>query len=251
VSEDARLKVFVVYAHPEPRSFGRALLDRGTAELRGAGHEVAVSDLYAMGFNPVASAADFTVRRFPDALHYDREQRFAVEHDAVAPDIAIEMEKLEWCDILILQFPLWWFSVPAMLKGWIDRVFLNGRAYGGGRRYDAGGYRGRRAMVTTTTAAYPPMVGPAGLLGSLDVILWPIHNGTLAYAGFAVLPPFVGHAVAWIDDAGRAAVLDGYAACMRDIAAAEPLFFHPLADFGPDWTLRDGVEPRTAGQRRP
>jgi putative NADPH-quinone reductase len=126
------VNVLVVFAHPEPRSFGRALLDRGVAELERAGHDVVVSDLYAMGFNPIASADDFAQRRFPDALHYDREQKYAVQHGGIADDIAAEVEKLVACELLILQFPLWWFSVPAILKGWIDRVFRNGVAYGSG-----------------------------------------------------------------------------------------------------------------------
>ena len=87
-----------------------------------------------MKFNPVATEADFTQRRFPDALQYDREQKFAHQHDAFAPDIQAEIDKLLWCDLLILQFPLWWFSVPAIMKGWIDRVFVNGVVDGTGRR---------------------------------------------------------------------------------------------------------------------
>lgn len=62
------MKILIVFAHPEPRSFGRALLDRSMATLTDCGHEVVVSDLYAMGFNPVATGDDFTQRRFPDAL---------------------------------------------------------------------------------------------------------------------------------------------------------------------------------------
>ncbi|MGQ3028653.1 MAG: NAD(P)H-dependent oxidoreductase, partial [Ferrovibrionaceae bacterium] len=124
------MKVLTVFAHPEPQSFGHALLERGTGTLRAAGHEVEVSDLYAMNFNPVATGADFTTRRFPSALQYDREQKQASQDRTFAPDIQTELDKLIWCDLLILQFPLWWFSVPAMMKGWIDRVFVNGTVYG-------------------------------------------------------------------------------------------------------------------------
>ena len=63
------------------------------------------------------------------------------------------MDKLFWCDALILQFPLWWFSLPAMLKGWVDRVFASGgRIYGGGKWYDRGVFAGKRwrtALVAT------------------------------------------------------------------------------------------------------
>lgn len=79
------MKLFIVFAHPEPRSFGAALLNQSIETLNAQGHQVVVSDLYAMGFNPVASVADFTERRFPDVLHYDREQKYAHEHNAFLP----------------------------------------------------------------------------------------------------------------------------------------------------------------------
>ena len=167
------MKAFIVFAHPEPQSYGSSLLRTAGHTLRQRGHEVVVSDLYAMGFNPVASANDFLERRFPEQLHYDREQKHAVEHSAFAPDIQAEIDKLLWCDLLILQFPLWWFSVPAMMKGWIDRVFVNGVAYGKGRRFDAGGLKGRKGMLALTTACYSEMAEPDGLLAEFISIYGP------------------------------------------------------------------------------
>jgi NAD(P)H dehydrogenase (quinone) len=244
------MKVLIVFAHPEPQSFGHALLDRGVHALREAGHEVAVSDLYAMGFNPVASAADFTQRRFPDALQYDREQKHASAHQAFTSDIQVEIDKLRECDMLILQFPLWWFSTPAILKGWIDRVFVNGLVYGSGRRFDAGGMKGRRAMVSVTTACYPDMVEPDGLLAHLDINLWHLQHGTLAYAGFDVLPPFAAWSIHYTTPQKRAEYLETYAQRLRAIESEAPMPMHPLADFGSDWRLKPGIEPRTRGHRR-
>lgn len=244
------MKVFIVYAHPEPRSFGRRLLERGVAGLEAAGHEITVSDLYAMGFNPVAGPADFHERRFPERLHYDREQKYAQEHAAFSADIQAEIDKLTACDLLVLQFPLWWFSVPAMLKGWIDRVFVNGLVYGKGRRFDTGGMRGRRAMVAMSTACYPQMMAGDGLLGALDINLWHLQHGTLAYAGFEVLPPFVAWSVQYASDEQRAAYLHDYEERMRHVDQLSPMPMHRLAEFGPDWRLQAGIEPRTAGHRR-
>jgi NAD(P)H dehydrogenase (quinone) len=239
------MKVFIVFAHPEPKSFGKALLDRSVETLARGGHEVVVSDLHAMAFNPVASAADFSQRRFPEALQYDREQKHAHAHDAFSPDIDREIAKLLWCDLLILQFPLWWFSVPAIMKGWIDRVFVNGVVYGSGRRFDTGGLAGRKGMLVTTTACLPGMVEPDGLLGSLDAILWPLNHGTLAYAGLRVLPTLASWSVHYTTPAQRAAYLDDYQRVLERIDAVEPLATHPLADFAPDWRLKPGIEPRT------
>lgn len=244
------MNVFIVFAHHEPRSFGGALLQRSLDALRSCGHEVRVSDLHAMAFNPIASAADFTQRRFPDALQYDREQKFAHEHEAFAPDIRAELDKLLWCDCLILQFPLWWFSVPAMLKGWIDRVFVNGVVYGKGRRMDTGGMKGRKAMLAITTGCYAEMVAPDGLLGDLHVNLWHLHSGTLAYAGFDVLPPYTAWSIHYAGDEQRRSCLDAYAERMTRLEHTTPMFFHPLADFGPGWRLRPELAPRAVGQRR-
>lgn len=245
------MNVLIVYAHPEPLSFNRALLERSRAVLQEQGHEVVVSDLYAMKFNPVASADDFTERRFPDALQYDREQKFAHEHAAFAPDIQSEIDKLLACELLVLQFPLWWFSVPAILKGWIDRVFVNGVVYGKGRRFDTGGLRGRRALVSTSTACYPDMVAPDGLLADLNVNLWHLQHGTLAYAGFEVLAPFAAWSIHYTTPERRADYLDAYARRLRGIAQEAPMPSHALSEFGADWRLKPGIAPRTAGHRRP
>jgi NAD(P)H dehydrogenase (quinone) len=242
------MKILIVYAHHEPQSFNAAMLQCSRETLLAEGHEVRVSDLYAMNFNPVASDADFTERRFPTMLQYDREQKYAHEHGAFAADIQSELDKLLWCDFLILQFPLWWFSVPAILKGWIDRVFVNGVVYGKGRRMDSGGLKGRRAMLTVSTGCYPDMVSSGGLLGVLDVNLWHLHSGTLAYAGFEVLPPFMTWSIHYQDQAALQAYLADYSARLKGIEQAETLFFHPLADFGPDWRLKQGIAPRAVGQ---
>lgn len=244
------MKVLIVFTHPEPKSFGRRLLDASAAALEGAGHDVVVSDLYAMGFNPVASAADFSMRRFPQALYYDREQKHARQHNAFAADIQGEIDKLEWCDMFVLQFPLWWFSVPAIMKGWIDRVLANGVAYGGSQKLDRGGLRGRTGMLALTTNCYPSMADTNGLVGDMAVNLWPLQHGTLAFCGLRVLPPFIGWSIQSVDDATRNGYLDQYAARMRALERTKPLSFHSMSEFGPDWRLRPEIEPRTVGHHR-
>lgn len=246
------MKVLIVFAHPEPRSFGQALLDRSVQTLEASGHEVVVSDLYAMGFNPVATGQDFTQRRFPQALQYDREQKQASQRHGFTDDIQQEIDKVLACDLLILQFPLWWFSVPAIMKGWIDRVFANGTAYGSaGMRFDNGGLKGRRAMLAFTTGCFPGMMEPDGLLGQRDVILWHLQHGTFGYSGLQVLEPFIGWSIQYTDEAQRAEYLDQYAARLRSLEQEEPMPTHALSDFDADWRLRSEIQPRTAGHRRP
>jgi NAD(P)H dehydrogenase (quinone) len=241
------VKILIVHAHPERQSFNGRLREVAVATLTGQGHEVQVSDLYAMGWNPVASGDDFAERRFPDQLQYDREQKNAVAKGLFAPDVAAEIEKVVWCDVMILQFPLWWYSVPAIMKGWIDRVFANGLMYGAIGRFDQGGMRGKRAMVTTTTGAYPSMVGPAGMLVHLDAILWHLEYGTLAYSGFTVLERYVVNAVRYVDDQQRSDALASYADHLTRLDELDHLPTHLNAEFDPTFVLREDVGPRTPG----
>ncbi len=241
------MNVFIVYAHPEPRSFNGALLERSRAAFARLGDEVRVSDLYAMGFNPVPSGADFTDRSPADRLDYYAEQKRAYEAGTLADDIKAEIEKVAWCDLMILQFPLYWFSAPAILKGWIDRVFVPGFAFGGGAWYERGGLVGKRAMIATTMAAFPQMMAPDGINGLLEVNLWPIQNGVLAFCGFDVLAPFIANAVPYVDDARRARILDAYDNRLTGIAVERPLSFHRRDDFDARWKIKPDVEPRTVG----
>jgi NAD(P)H dehydrogenase (quinone) len=248
------MRVLIVYAHPEPRSFNGAMKDLAVETLRARGHEVTVSDLYAQGFNPVAGAWDFTSRANPDTLDIGTEQAHAAQSadkgGGFAPDVQAELDKLMAADFLLLQCPFWWYSVPAILKGWIDRVFAYGVAYDFGRTWDRGVFKGRRAMLSFTTSAPPSSQMQDGRNGDLERTLWPLHAGVLALCGYDVLKPFVAPAVRWVDAGTRAAILDRFAARLRGIEAETPLFFHRLEDFGPDGRLKPDIEPATPGQHR-
>lgn len=99
--------------------------------------------------------------------HYEPQSFNAALKDSavetLAEDIRLEVEKVQWCDRLILNFPIFWFSAPAILKGWIDRVFVSGRFYGGKRFYDQGGMRGKQAMLSVTLGGQPHMFGPEAI----------------------------------------------------------------------------------------
>ena len=87
------MNVLIVHAHPEPNSFTAALRDQAVDTLKAQGHEVQVSDLYAMNWNPVASAEDFSSRENPDYLVYALEQRLGVKSQSLAADIQQELDK--------------------------------------------------------------------------------------------------------------------------------------------------------------
>jgi NAD(P)H dehydrogenase (quinone) len=244
------MRVLIVYAHPEPASFNCAMKDLAADTLTAAGHSVTVSDLYGQNFNPVAGAHDFTTRADETRLDIGVEQANAAQTAGFAPDVQAEIDKLMAADFLILQFPFWWYSVPAMLKGWIDRVFAYGVAYDFGRTWDRGVFRGRRAMLAFTTSAPPTASFPDGRNGDLERTLWPLHAGVLALCGYDVLQPFVAHAVRWVDQARREAILAGYRQRLLQIEHDQPLFFQKLEDYGPDGRLKPDIEPATPGQHR-
>jgi NAD(P)H dehydrogenase (quinone) len=233
------MRVFIVHAHPEPMSFNGAMTKAATATLREAGHEVVVSDLYAMGFNPVSGRHNFRTVSNPDCFRQQAEEAYAAEHDGFAPELQREMDKLFWCDALILQFPLWWFGLPAILKGWIDRVFASGgRIYGGGKWYDRGVLAGRRAMCALTVGGPEPIYSEHGLNGPISTILFPINHGMLYFTGFSVVEPIVVHAPARKSETEREAELQRYCARVRDLQSAPLLVYPKLADYDERLVLR-------------
>lgn len=227
----ALMKVLIVHAHPEPRSFNSALKDSAVEQLSAAGHAVQVSDLHAMDWNPVASAADFGSRANPDYLVYALEQRHNFEAGTLAADIAGEIAKVQWCDLLLLNFPLYWFSEPAILKGWIDRVMVSGLFYGGKRIYDCGGMRGKRATATITLGGREQMFGPQAIHGEIHTLLRPLLQGTLGYCGFEVLPPFLAYHVPYVGAEARAQLLADYRRHLGELERLEPLRFPSLDDY--------------------
>lgn len=225
------MKVLIVHAHPEPQSFTAALRDQAVATLEAQGHEVQVSDLYKMKWNPVASADDFSSRENPEYLVYALEQRLGVKSQSLAADIQAELDKLLWADLLILNFPIFWFSAPAMLKGWIDRVLVSGICYGGKRFYDQGGLAGKKALVTVTLGGREHMFGEGAIHGPLEDMLRPILRGTLAYVGFDVLEPFVAWHVPYISDEARKQFLVDYTQRLQNVSDEQPLVFPKLSQF--------------------
>jgi NAD(P)H dehydrogenase (quinone) len=244
------MNVLIVYAHPEPKSFNGAMKDVAVEVLRTVGHEVVVSDLYAMNFFPATGPGDFLGERAdPDVLSIAHEQTRAVRDGTLAPEIVAEQQKLARADLLILQFPIWWFGMPAILKGWADRVFARGFAYIAGRKYDTGMFRGKAALISATTGTSADTYAPDGIDGDILSVLWPIHNGLLRYCGFDVIEPFVAYMPGRVGPEGRQAYLDAYRAKLEAIDGAPRLFFHPAEDYGPDERLKPGVVARSGVQR--
>lgn len=132
------MKAHVVYSHPDPDSFVAAVLERVLAGLRAGGHEVRLRDLYAEGFHPELSEWE--------RVHH-------LDPPDGKPDIGPYADDLRWCDTLVLVYPTWYGAQPAMLKGWIDRVWVSGVAYRlpEGSNVIRPGLRNIRRIVVVTT----------------------------------------------------------------------------------------------------
>lgn len=227
------MRYFIVHAHHEPGSFNGALTAAGAEALRGAGHEVEVSDLHAMGFNPVSDRRNFTTTADPDYLKQQAEESYASEHGGFAPDVEAEIRKLEACDHLIFQFPLWWFGMPAILKGWCDRVLVASRIYGGGKWYDDGVARGKRAMCSLTTGGPETMFTAEGISGDMGMLLHPINHGVFRFLGFDVVPQNVVWGPARMEPEARKAAIGAYTQRLLNMASEPTIEYPSLSEFDP------------------
>ena len=185
-------KVLIVSAHPEEASFCMSLKQTAVDYFVHKGYEVKESDLYALHFDPVGNKSDFKSISNPDFFKYQLEQVHASENNLFVDELKAEMEKLEWCDVLMFNFPMWWFGMPAILKGWVDRVFAMGFVYGAGKGvYENGIYANKTAFITLTTGGPMQAYGQNGKNGDINTLLYPIHHGVFYFTGMTVLPPFV------------------------------------------------------------
>lgn len=203
------MNVFMVYAHPEPTSFNAALRDRAAEVLTGAGHEFVVTDLYAENFDPRAGRHDFREVADGSRFDYQVEQKHATETGTFAPELERDQDRLFWCDLLIFQFPIWWFGPPAILKGWLDRTLAFGRIYDLGHRYATGKLKGRTGMVSMTTGGPEARFGGADAeYEDVEVYLKPIEFGCVEYMGMELAERFVAWSAGRVGDEGRRAYLD-------------------------------------------
>jgi NAD(P)H dehydrogenase (quinone) len=217
------MKFLCVLAHPEPASFTASLAHYGMRALEEEGHVVDVADLYAMQFDPVSDRRNFMEPFDPTRFDQQAEERFASANAGFSPDLQREMDRLSSCDVLVLQFPIWWLGMPAIMKGWIDRVFAIGRTYGGGRWFDRGLMGGKKAMLAVTIGGTKEAYSNDGIYGPALDVLRPINHGILAFCGFEVVEPFIAFAPGRKSDAERQAIFDAYANRLLNIGSATVL----------------------------
>jgi NAD(P)H dehydrogenase (quinone) len=226
------VRALIVHAHHEPKSFCSALFRQAVQTLSEAGHEVVTSDLYSERFDPISDRRNFSSVFDSGYLKQQLEERYASEVNGFALELEIEIKKLESCDLLIFTFPLWWFSMPAILKGWVDRAFPMGRIYGEEKLYENGlGKTQKRALIIMTVGGPPETYSGYNINPSLENVLAPIQHGVFWFNGFLPLDPFIVWRPARISEEERKTYLSQLDDRLRHLDQEPPLRLPPLCDF--------------------
>jgi NAD(P)H dehydrogenase (quinone) len=157
--------VLIVFVHPNKTSFNRAVLEVVTEELTSNGHAAKVADLYVEGFQPAMIEADFA----------------QFDHKAMPADVLAEQKRVEWSNKIIFIFPYWWWSMPAMLKGWIDRVITYGWAWENPSKPELSHLSPREVLVLTSAGASAEQIAKRSYDTAFDTQL---RTGVFGYCNF-------------------------------------------------------------------
>ncbi len=166
--QEEQLRHLIIAAHPSPKSFNHAVVESYMSALIERRHRVECRDLYAEKFNPVLSARDLA----------------AVGRRKAAKDIRNEQAAIRRADVLTLISPLWWSGFPAILKGYLDRVFCAGFAYVIKQGEYIPGLAGKKGVIITTTGASTEELESGGRLRALKTIY---DEGLMQFCGIEML----------------------------------------------------------------
>ena len=161
-----------------------SLLEETVGQLTSQGHEVKVSDLYAQKWKAALDTDDAPVQQEPGRSHIAYDLALSLEKGKLPADIVAEQEKVKWADHVIFQFPLWWYAMPAIMKGWLDRVFTYGFSFEMLPDGGIGGLlQGKKASIIVTAGGseeqYKSNV-------SIEDLMHPLHT-LLKYCGMEPL----------------------------------------------------------------
>lgn len=165
------MKHLIIYSHPNSNSLNCCLKDELVAHLGDNNHEVIVRDLYALNFNPVLSLDDITGQ----------------QSGLVADDVMQEQEFITWADCITFIHPIWWTGLPAIMKGYIDRVFSYVFAY----RYDQGVQKGllvgKKTVIINTHGKPKAEYDAIGMDKALQLTS---DKGIYTYSGLEIIEHF-------------------------------------------------------------
>ncbi len=175
----------IIVAHPNPKSFGKGgIVDTIQKTSEGMGVATRVRDLYEIGFDPILKPSDFE----------------SLQSGKIPEDIQIEQEHLKWAEMITIVYPVWWTGFPAILKGYIDRVFSYGFAYEYVDGIPTGLLKGKKALLFCTTGSPSEIYANNGMQNSMKQIS---DDGIFSFSGIEVLKHTFLGAVPNVDDDTR------------------------------------------------
>jgi putative NADPH-quinone reductase len=212
-------KALIIFVHPEPRSLNGYLKDIAARVLEEQGYSVTVSDLYGEHFKPLFDKSDYPFYN-KEVFSPGKANGMAMKLNQLAPDVRREKERLEEADLVLFQFPVWWFSCPSMLHAYFERVFLPGWA----DFTDKPALDGKKAVLSVTTGGKKENY-VAGAAGTIGQALHHLLAATLVYVKMQVLEPIVMYEVLGLSDEERADAIRKFEEEIRNIEN-RPFFNH-------------------------
>ncbi|WPO91963.1 NAD(P)H-dependent oxidoreductase [Chryseobacterium sp. YR459] len=162
------MRHLIIYAHPNENSLNHHLLNTVVESLQSRNQEIMVRDLYKIGFDPVLSLTDM------------QEQRMG----KVSEDVKIEQEYISWAEQITFIYPIWWTGLPAMMKGYIDRVFSYGFAYRYDQGIQKGLLKGKKTVIINTHGKSHEEYEKTGMDKALTLTS---DNGIFIYSGLEII----------------------------------------------------------------
>ncbi|HEY4525664.1 MAG TPA: NAD(P)H-dependent oxidoreductase [Candidatus Paceibacterota bacterium] len=192
------MKYLIVYAHPNPKSFCAGILERVESTIKAKGDEAVVRDLYTMNFNPILSGADLA----------------SFKNGGLAEDIKTEQDNIRSADIIVFIYPVWWTGLPAIMKGYVDRVISYGFAY----KYVENGVEGllpdKKVISFSTNGTPQDVYEKSGMFDSLNQTS---DDGIFRFCGIQVLGHHYFSGPGSVDDSARQKMLDEAEQAIRAI----------------------------------
>jgi len=191
VTDTAGPKTLIVIAHPDSNSFNQAIKTRLVTALKEQNHQVRMRDLYGHGFDPVLSLEEL--------------QRYDSQEGEVPADVKLEQDEILWADHLIFIYPTWWWSMPAVMKGYFDRVFVPGFAFEVGDQGIKGLLEGKNAWIIQTTGSDQAYIAENGLDKMVKI---PMEIGLFNFCGIEVVDHQILAGVPFITEQERIKLLE-------------------------------------------
>lgn len=148
------MKILVVYSHPYDGSFNNAIKGKVISTLKKTGHSVELRDLYSINFNPVLSASEL----------------LSLKNNKTFEDVRKEQEYVSWADMMVFIYPIWWGGMPAIARGYLDRVFSCGYAYSDTDQGPVGLLNKKRIILINTVGATEELYRDNGMTKALEIV---------------------------------------------------------------------------------